>query len=372
MRRLATAVALGACTLATSACWKIIGLGETHPYEDACVPMPDDPSNCGACGRSCLGATCTNGTCGVIQLAALEAFPTAIAVDPGSTGNVYWMNDVGQGSPGGNVRTIAKDGSPSSLRTLYTPTASEYSLTGLAIDATSVYFTAQGYRDSVAGSIHRIGKDGSGHISIGTFQGPGPLAIDASYVYWANRDASDRVERATRALGSPQVLFTSTAFVGDTVGLAVDADPNGKVYWSNGNATTGNGLEAGAKTGGNATDYSALFGEGVAVDDTNVYFFGNASGGMFDVLSIGKDGTCPNATTCPVKLGSIESGGWIAADQTSVYWCSATAGVVVAANKDGTNFRTLASGYRPGVFAIDDVAVYFTDQFAGQVLKTAK
>jgi hypothetical protein len=92
------------------------------------------------------------------------------------------------------------------------------------------------------------------------------------------------------------------------------------------------------------------------------------------MLAIGKDGTCPaDASSCPVVLATDQSFGSIAVDATTVYWTTALDGTVMAVNKDGTNLRTVAGGlaYAAGV-AVDDVAVYFTDQFGGRVLKVAK
>jgi hypothetical protein len=370
--------------LALSGCSLFIGLEDTHPYDAGCDPMASDPLNCGACGRSCLGGECVIGTCAAVELATSEAYPTGLVVDPGANGGVYWTNDVGQGQPGGGVRAIAKDGSAISKLTLYAPAPSEYSLTGIAIDATYIYFTAQGYRDSVAGSVHRIQKDGSGHISIGTFQGPGPLVLDADHIYWANRDAADRVERAGRDLSTPTVLITSTGYVGDTVGLAVDPDPSGDVYWSYGSlAASGLGLERATKSGTGRITLDPTAGGWVAVDATTstVFYFGNGGpNNRYSLLAIGRDGTCPGMP-CPAVLATEQfPTNSIALDDHSVYWTTFQDAKVMAVDKDGSHLRVVADAPWCDGIAVDDVAVYFTEQSdgvtpnaaTGKVLKVAK
>ncbi|CAN5115561.1 hypothetical protein BH09MYX1_BH09MYX1_47590 [soil metagenome] len=46
-----------------------------------CVTLATDPLNCGACGRSCLGGTCTDGRCPVDTIAASISFPNGLLTD---------------------------------------------------------------------------------------------------------------------------------------------------------------------------------------------------------------------------------------------------------------------------------------------------
>ncbi|HEU4410184.1 MAG TPA: hypothetical protein VFS43_33320 [Polyangiaceae bacterium] len=56
----------------------------------ACVDLKaDDAQNCGACGRSCRGATCTQGACVPEAMASNEVAPYALA-DDGSY--LYWVS----------------------------------------------------------------------------------------------------------------------------------------------------------------------------------------------------------------------------------------------------------------------------------------
>jgi hypothetical protein len=368
--RAASFIAVAAAFVALVSCGELLGIEPVHPLDDGgCeAGSPIDPLNCGQCGHSCLGGACLDGACGVVELMRGEQFPTAIAVEPGTDGFVYWADDVVQGNPNGAIKRIAKDGSPESLEVVYTPKANEYSLTGLALDDTSVYFTAQGVRDSVAGFVLRIHKDGSGLRSIGPFQGPATLAVDQTRVFWVNRTAADRVESANHDLTSPTVLVDAAPYVGDTIGIAVELGANGRLFY------TLDGVDRANKDGTNQVriDGNSLAPTiTLAIDDTNVYYF---QGSPQSLLAIGKDGTCGASPTCPVVLATdIQSGSGIAIDATTVYWTTFGDGTVKAVGKDGSNLRIIASGLTtPAAVAVDDVAVYFTDQFGGRVLKVAK
>jgi hypothetical protein len=350
-------------------CGLLVGIQDTHPLDAGCDSGLDDPDNCGACGHSCLGGQCVSGQCAPVELARNESFPTAIAVEPGDAGNVYWANDRVQDAPNGAIRRIDKSGSPDTMDTVYATLPSEYSLTGLALDDANVYFTVQDNRDFVGGNVSRIGKDKTGHASVGPYQGPGPIAIDGTFVFWANRTSGDRIERAGLDLSSPTVLFTTTAFVGDAVNVVVEPGATGRVFWADG------GLNRMNKDGTNHVVLEPTAIESVALDDTTVYFFGQQNAANHaSVLSMGKDGTCPaSATSCPQVLATDFFPGNMVVDATTIYFTTIGDGQVMAVGKDGSNLRQLASGLlmAAGV-AVDDVAVYVSDQFGGRVLKIAK
>ena len=73
-----------------------------------CVHVDQDPANCGACGRSCLGAPCSQATCAPVLLASGQDQPGALVV---SGGMVYFLNE--DSAPAGAVMRVPSDGGAS-------------------------------------------------------------------------------------------------------------------------------------------------------------------------------------------------------------------------------------------------------------------
>lgn len=179
-----------------------------------CVELESDPSNCGACGRSCQGAACQSGLCGVETVVSAVDDPRGIATDevfvywvtgggliqrsPKSGGPIFTLAE-GQGSPGaiavdatnvywiddetGNVVRMAKDGSGKSKSLLKSP-----GLMGLALDSNGLYLS----RKVKKGTIQRIGKDGAGAMNIAKNQpSPTHIAVFGNQLMWAGQAEDD-------------------------------------------------------------------------------------------------------------------------------------------------------------------------------------
>jgi len=67
------------------------------------VCIPNDATNCGACGHSCQGTTCSGGLCQAVTLLDNRASPANLAID---AVNLYW----GESSNNGTIFACAKSG----------------------------------------------------------------------------------------------------------------------------------------------------------------------------------------------------------------------------------------------------------------------
>jgi hypothetical protein len=195
-------------------------------------------------------------------LASAQIGPGAITLG-GSY--VYWMN-----FSAANEGTLVK--LPRSGGTPVTVLSGLDEQSGLAVDATSLYFTTYN-----PGAVMKVGLDGGLPVTlVGGQIGPSQIALDATSVYWTNTYVGTLSKVGLNG-GTPTTLASGSPF-----GLAVDAT---SVYWTNPSICPDDGGPcAGAvmKTplgGGTAVtlasqEYSPA---SIAVDATSVYWV-NRSG----------------------------------------------------------------------------------------------
>jgi hypothetical protein len=322
-----------------------------------------DPSNCGGCGVAC-GGTCALGRCLVTLASATTA--TSIAVDATA---VYWTTQsTGQAADGAVMKVPVGGGPPEVLA------SSQIRPATIAVDGTSVYWVSgDGLGDSNLMKVSRVG--GAAPVTLINYYTPlAALAVDATSVYWTdsvngnarpNQPSGGRVSRMPSGGGAVQRLVEGSPL---TLGpLAVDAT---SVYWLGSPASPTNftnvlqkmPLQGGASVtlatyqdsgpgftvaalplpvvpgqtardvywvvsppspsapaqpvnnllsvpaGGGSISTLATGGNGLAVDATSIYWTTGST-----VMSM------PMGGGTPVTLASVGGGG-IAVDATSVYW----------------------------------------------------
>lgn len=276
VRRWPSAVAIAGLLVATFGGGCMFELGEVKdrvevPCAEGFASCEGEPTcgtnlatsadHCGACGRSCLGGTCTNGRCprqtlttvgmlpygialdethvyytdrdgGVlrkmpkaggppVELATNQESITFVAVDPGTTGFVYFTRNGANGgvskvpkAPGGSVVTLAS-----------IPWGWE-----IAIDETNVYFTTGGPENppvALTGSLQRVPKTGGAATKLATMTTqPGSIALDADSIFFADKEGRT-VSRLSKASPSaPELIATSQA---GPDGIAIDGD---NLFWT--------------------------------------------------------------------------------------------------------------------------------------------
>jgi hypothetical protein len=282
----------------------------------------------------------------LVTLASGQASPYVIAVD---AQNVYWANWGSFNDLDGSVTRIPLGGG--------TPTVLVPKLRapgGIAVDATSVYFTggqalaaggpglfkvplaggvpvalATGFiNDPIAlgaGAVYGSGTQDSAGTTIistpldgGTVRSVVPasalqqsfatygITTDATSVYWTTFSAPCAVMKAPLGGGAPVALATVSSGAGS--GIAVDAS---HVY-----AGAGQTVVKIPLAGGAPVTLATSGGQGIAIDESYVYFTNFSSSGK--VQKVAKSGGPA------IVLATDQSMPWgIAVDATSVYWVNA-------------------------------------------------
>lgn len=215
---------------------------------DGCeANIANDGANCGACGQSCRGASCSAGLCAPTQIVT-----GASISDLALSGNALYF--VQTGTPQGqfadaNVQSVPVSGG---VTTVLVPgvdwTHSDY------LSYVPGHLTANGnalFWLTAYGSVRTVATNGSGLKTIVTSDSmsglsTGWIVADANYVYWTDEGevgmSNGRVLRVGRGGGSVSVLASS-----EDVPRGIVVDSTG-VYWCN----QGNGALRTVSLGGGA------------------------------------------------------------------------------------------------------------------------
>lgn len=318
-----------------------------------------DPNNCGSCGKSCDGGSCSDGSCVPLPggvLATGQAGPVALAVD---ATNVYWINagvPFGSGKQGtvwldsqvmacpitgcGNRPTVLAGGWSQGMLDAYPAT--------LAVDSKSVYWTGGTHVLSCA-------TDGCGCApSVVLPVGATGLAVSSGTLYWT--DAADGIvgsclladcasgsTRAWSYQGAPSPILAVggdvyfTAFVGDLAHCTAARCPcDLTTIWR------GTGTEA---------QTAAL-----AADATSLYWTISNPGGAGSVFRCSRSDCAATAVALADGLNAPRG---IATDGTNVYWSES--GTIYRCAADGCGGSPTVFGAAGGpAVAVDANHVYAT------------
>jgi hypothetical protein len=253
---------------------------------------------------------------------------------------------------------------------------------GVAVDATSVYFTDYG-STSTNGSVMKVSIGGGAVTTLTTSERyPEGIAVDGSYAYFADYGWCTACSPTVCCTGGiwkvPIGGGTESAVavaLSGPMNLALDAS---NVYFvENNSAGHGAGAFRVAKTGG--TPFYLGTGNltgGIALDLTDTHLYITNGDGAFGSLgSVFKLPVGGGASTS-FASGQNQPVG-IALDSTRAYWSDEYAGAVMSAQLSGGAPVTLASGSCTTNVAVDASCVYWTESLCvtgatGGVKKIAK
>jgi hypothetical protein len=227
--------------------------------------------------------------------------------------------------------------------------------TGLAADATSVYWT-----DTATGRVLKIASNGSASSPTTLATGmtnPAGIALDSTYVYFSEGGTgSTTIRYVPKSGGSVTTLVSGLTSV-----ARIAADAN-NLYWTD---PVGGTIRSMTKNGGTATVLATDPNSptGIAIDSTNVYWTQMVKPG--NVMAV------PLTGGTVLTLGSPTNAPGVASDGTFVFWTqyAYTAGSVES-NYIGpgavptvlvTNLNS------PNDLALDSASVYWTELYSGNV-----
>src|SRR5262245_4765073 len=185
----------------------------------SCEDVLSDATNCGACGHSCLGGSCSKGKCQPVVVADAQDQPSGIGVD---ADHVYWSNF---GSL--EIRRAPTKGGADERVAISDPASVEFVPTDLLVESTRVLWTNTSAGQNSGNALMAWSKAGGDPAG---FAGPSPdgnggLAGDGATFYFTNFGAKE-VRSAQLSQG-----FTTVAMDQSGPGtVAVDAT---HVYWVN-------------------------------------------------------------------------------------------------------------------------------------------
>ncbi len=240
-----------------------------------------------------------------LDVVATPSDPRDLATDPAGSLAVHWLTGAGDI---GRVDVMTR-----------TQAVVASSLTGarrIASDGGFVYFT-------IGSSVKKVPASGGPVTDVASF-GPAGVNADAiavdliGFVYWtAFNGATGWILRAPAAACCTATTI-ATLSGGEAVQLAVDPHAAGYVYWGERAGASGT-VKRTPKTGGvteilSGAQFFGMF-EGLAVDQTGIFFTGESPAGLFRI-----DHVPPFQ---PAKLADVSMPGAVAlspTDDTYVYF----------------------------------------------------
>ncbi|HTV18374.1 MAG TPA: hypothetical protein VMG12_06875, partial [Polyangiaceae bacterium] len=327
--------------------------------QSGCFDLNTDASNCGSCGHSCQGSTCSAGRCNPTTIASGQVVASRMALN---------TNELFFATTGGDLYRITKEGA--GLRAIVISS----NVRGLAADGTTVYWTL----DETPGQIWRVTQSGNGTLTnyanspdglggyayrylVDIASGGGSIKTDAVYVsggsvYWVDggyRRASTTasIPASGELLGEAISSFSTTSLMAPagTCVYGVDSSLMGIVR-----ACTG---------GGQASVYSGNLIMDIVADSSAVYFSEHSIG----IKRMALNSTTPTITNlAPTSAVPLS----LTTDQNFVYYidggatadlCSPNMTIKRVAKSGGTptTLVQLGSNACPKVVSVDDTFLYY-------------
>jgi hypothetical protein len=317
---------------------------------DSAAPSPSRPSPAGAN----VGAL----------LASRQAAPVLLALDDDE---VYWLDmglpDSSNSVAGaGRILSCAKTGCDDAPREIVSGITQVGGFVGLAVTAGKAYFADERTADAGGSRILQCSVEACAPTLVAPSLTSG-IAADATRLYFTHAAEVDSVSTSRRGAAAPLWSGDARSALEGTWAITADAD---RVYFTTG---VGDVLACPIAGCGGAPTVLATGEDApsrIAVDSSSVYWVTTTSGGMGRVRKCAKTG-CGNAPTTLTSHRPWASA--IAVDGVNVYTTEpGTAdadGSLVICSVDGCDNQptVLASGQRaPFAVVVDDAYVYWANE----------
>lgn len=191
--------------------------------------------------------------------------------------------------------------------------------------------------------LSRMRRDGTGYEILAETRGSvWGVAADDRDVYWTttSHEGLLRANKSTLDVGSLGVT-----------GYRVAVDDE-SIY------TAWQSVWRVSKETGEATELAALGGQGIAVDDADVFFTTWSPGGVYRVSKTGGE---------VVLLAEAQYSSYVAEYDDRVYWSVQAGGGVFSVQKEGGEVAQIAAGATPYGIAADQSGVYWADFDTGEI-----
>jgi len=330
------------------------------PSSSTCTDLSSNANNCGACGYSCNGQACSNGTCNLFAPGSWVPISDGadLAID---TANVYWTTGV---PTTGEVLSVPKTGGPPALVAM-----GQDQPRGIATDGTHVFWT-----NGHGGTVMQADVNGMNPITLASSQtNPYGIATDGVNVYWTNDTTPGTVSQMAVGGGPTTVVVTTP--LSSPLKITVTATD---LFWTSPGAGT---VEAATIGGGNhrvvasfqSAPHGITNGAGGIFFTNSTFTAGFGDGGVGnDVVEVTKTGG--SATPALNTLATGQNKPWdLATDGVTVYWGDQGDGTINAVPITGGLVVHLATGQTtPEGMAVDTTSVYWIDNGGHMVSRAAK
>ncbi len=373
-KQLCTVGACVACSLSSQTVCGINGAA-------FCTDLASDNQNCGQCQNKCAhGEQCVSSTC-ACTLTSCPSDAGLQCVDTQSDINHCGGCTTTCPSPGPNETPICNAGNCS--QQCISPFAD---CDGISSNGCEANLQTSSTNCGACGRSCNGGACVSGMCPVTTYTSGTKLtglAVDTSFVYWADDSSTGSISQAPIGGGAAQLVYATTT----ASSLGVDQT---RIVWLQ---SSGTELDSRLLTGGAVTSLASLasgmvmslsggfvyytttdgkvwrapedgsvgpniitqgaFGStSLTVDATNVYF----ADGSSTIYSAPVTATNTSKTVFANASAAVN----LANDAANVYWTTAT-NFVVAQGKASSTSKTLASGQlQPGAIATDGLNVYWS------------
>jgi hypothetical protein len=302
------------------------------------------------------------GTRGAVAVACGQRSPAAIAV---SAESIYWANT---GDPGAMLTMPLTGGTPTEPN----PVSWRSGYFGVLVDTTRVYWTVQISNNGGIGIVWAPlqGATLQRGFAGDPFSRPVPrFTVDTNSLYWADAHLQRINEQSLSDFTQSKVLATGE---GSVVAMAVR---DNELYWtvdSEGDgglgAIHGVPVDGPVDGGGVAVLVNLQAPRGIAAGSDALYWTNGPS-----VMSMPLAGG--TVTILASLTGAVDgvNDGWIALDDTYVYWTYSAGGTVTKVPRAGGDTSVMASGQAaPRGIAVDATHIYWANSGDGTIVSMPK